>query len=141
MTITIGMVIFSVVLGLGFTGSLTLVAYSPAWIEQYEYSQLGTDERMNYVLNEMSCQTVMLSSELHETEEIIPLVFHDYDGDGKVDEKTRANTLEECWDHCQVLIEGYEPEPDHYFIHVPFGEDGYMSFEGLDELVQECRRQ
>ena len=125
MAITIGMVIFSIICGLGLTAGLTATVYSQSWIQQYEYSQIGdSDIRMDYVLNEMSCQTVMLSTELHESPVIEPRMI-----DG------------ECWDHCQVLMPGYEQEPDHYFVHVPFGDDGYMSFAGLDELVQECKRQ
>lgn len=137
MTITIGMVIFSIICGLGLTTALTLTIYSSSWIEQYEYSEIiGVDEKMDYILNEMSCQTIMLSSELQESVEPIPLTK-----EGMIDKVSRAETIEECWDHCQVLMPGFESEPDHYFIHVPFGDDGYMSFAGLDQLVQECKRQ
>lgn len=146
MTITIGMVIFSIICGLGLTAGITATVYSQSWIQQYEYSQIGdSDMRMDYVLNEMSCQTIILSTELQLTSEKIPLKPIEVSADGNTaltpyEDWIEAETLEECWDTCSPLMEGYEPEPDHYFIHVPFGDDGWMFFDGLDELVQECRR-
>jgi len=124
MTLTIGMIIFSVVIGSAFTGSLVAISYIPIWIEQMEYADISDpDHKINYVLNEMSCKTVIASTEIQLSTVPEPKII-----DG------------ECWDHCEVLMPNYEPEPDHYFIHVPFGEDGYMYFDGLDELVQECKR-
>ncbi len=99
-----------------------VIIYTPVIAEQQHYLTLESDDRMDYVLDGMSCNTILSSVELHESVEPIPRMI-----DG------------ECWDHCQVLMEGYTPEPDHYFIHVPLADDGYMSFAGLDEKVQECK--
>lgn len=128
-------IIFTV---LGIT-SFIAIAYVPIYQEQQMYLNLDTESRQLFIQSGMSCSTILASVQLHESPEEIPLKFIDHNGDGKVDEKVKAETLEECWDACHVLMEGYTSEPDHYFFHVPFGDDGYMFFAGLDEKVEECK--
>lgn len=89
--------------------------------EHTHYLSLNEIEGEQYILDGMSCTTLLASVHLDKSDTPKPKII-----DG------------ECWDYCNQLEEGFVPEPNHYFFHIN-DDTGYKYFNGLDERVQECR--